>query len=64
MQSMNTRIETLLDKFELSNQIYNGTNISSNNLKHDYNRAFNILKEEQKRSYSFFVNALEIKDSD
>ena len=65
--SMNSRIETLINKFNLKNREYNGKEITKENLNHDYTEAYKILKEERKKSMTFLMNALDvegIKDND
>lgn len=65
--SMNSRIETLINKFNLKNREYNGQEITKENLNHDYTEAYKILNEERKKSMTFLMNALdveEIKDND
>lgn len=65
--SMNSRIETLISKFNLKNREYNGKEITKENLKHDYTEAYKILEEERKKAINFLINALdveEIKDND
>ena len=65
--SMNSRIETLINKFNLKNREYNGKEITKENLNHDYTEAYKILNEERKKSMTFLMNALdveEIKDND
>ena len=54
---MNSRIDTLLDKFNLKNRRYNGR-ITSENLEHDYKDAYKILEEERKKSFKFLEEAL------
>lgn len=61
--NMNSRIETLLNKFKLQSHKYNN-NISYKNLDCDYKEAYKVLEEERKKSKEFLKNALEIGDSD
>lgn len=58
IESMNSRIDTLISKFKLQNRKYNGEKITENNLKHDYSEAQKILKEERKKCDAFIKNAL------
>ena len=65
--SMNSRIETLINKFNLKNREYNGQEITKENLNHDYTETYKILEEERKKSMTFLINALDvegIKDND
>ena len=65
--SMNSRIETLINKFNLKNREYNGKEITKENLNHDYTEAYEILNEERKKSMTFLMKALdveEVKDND
>ena len=61
MQSMNSRIDTLINKFELKNRIYNGS-ITKENLNHDYTKAHKILEKEREKSLKFLKKALDIKE--
>ena len=60
---MGSRLDTLLSKFELKNRRYNGKKITKDNLEHDYTDAYNILKEERKKSDEFLRKALDIKEN-
>ena len=51
--SMNSRIDTLLSKFQLDNRKYVNGNITENNLNHDYSNAYKILLNERKKSELF-----------
>lgn len=59
--SMNSRIETLINKFKLINREYNGKEITKENLNHDYTEAYKILDEERKISIKFLRQALELE---
>ena len=59
---MYSRIDNLLDKFELKNRKCNGKEITNDNLNHDYNKAYMILEEERKKSDVFLKKALDIKE--
>ena len=59
--SMNSRIETLISKFNLKNRKFEGK-ITKENLEHDYTEAYKILKEERQKSKEFIEKALEIKN--
>lgn len=56
--SMNSRIDTLISKLNLKNRRYNETNITNENLKHDYSEAYKILEEERKKSRIFIDEIL------
>ena len=56
--SMNSRIETLLNKFKLDDRKFTGK-ITYQNLKKDYIEAYKILEIEKKKSYEFLKNAFE-----
>lgn len=60
--SMNSRIETLINKFNLKNRKYNGKEITKENLNHDYTEAYKILEEERKKSIKFLRQALDIEE--
>lgn len=54
---MNSRIDTLLHKFNLGNRRFDGQ-ITEENLRHDYADAYKILEEERKKSFAFLDKAL------
>ena len=58
--NMNSRIETLLSKFDISDRIYNGKKITEKNIKHDYSKAYNLLKQEQNKSIDYLKKSLDI----
>lgn len=57
--SMNSRIETLLNKFELQDRKYNGR-ITNKLLENDYKKAYEILEIERQKSEKFLKKALNI----
>lgn len=61
MKNMSSRLETLLSKFKLKNRKFNGKEINIDNLNHNYSEAYEILKNERKKSEDFLKKALEIK---
>ncbi|MBO6195199.1 MAG: polysaccharide pyruvyl transferase family protein [Bacilli bacterium] len=61
MDNMNSRIDTLIEKFKLKNRRYNGKRITKENLIHDYSDSFKILEQERKKTEVFLKKALEIK---
>lgn len=56
--SMNSRIETLINKFKLKNRKYNGIAITEENLNYDYEYAYKILEDERKKSYAFLEKSI------
>ena len=58
---MNSRLETLIDKFKLKNRRYNGKNITKDNINQDYKEAYKILEKERRKSEKFLKKALDIK---
>lgn len=58
---MYTRLQNLMDMFELKNREFNGKEITEKNLNADYNNAKKILKKEQEKSLSFLKKALDIE---
>lgn len=56
--NMNSRIETLLSKFNLENRYYKG-NIDKKLLKADYEEAYDILEVERKKSLEFLKKSLD-----
>ncbi len=60
-KNMYSRIETLLSKFQIKNRKFNGTNITKENIEHDYTDAYSILEIERKKSDDYLKRALDIK---
>ena len=58
---MNSRLDTLLSKFELENRKFNGS-ISDDLLKCDYSNAKKILEKEKEKSKKFLCKALDINE--
>lgn len=58
--SMNSRIETLLGKFQLQDRRYNNNEITKEQLNCDYTNAYKILEEERKKANNFLKRALDI----
>lgn len=59
--SMNSRIDTLLSKFQLEDRRYNGK-ITKELLNCDYSEAKKILEKEKQKSMNFLKRALDIKE--
>ncbi len=59
-KKMNSRIDTLLSKFNLQKRRFEGK-ITEENLKHDYTEAYKILENEKQKSMTFLKKALDIK---
>ena len=59
-QNMSSRLDTLINKFNLKNRRFNGK-ITKENLEHDYTEAYKILEKERKKSKEFLEKALDIK---
>lgn len=57
--SMNSRIETLLKKFNLKNRKFEGK-ITQENLNHDYREAYEILEKEREKAESFLKKVLDL----
>ena len=55
--NMNSRLETLLNKFDLNNRRFNGV-ITENMLECDYSEAKKILQKEKMRVVKYLKNAL------
>lgn len=58
--SMNSRLDTLISKFNLKNRKFEGV-ITDENLNHDYSEAYKILEIERQKSKDFLERALDIK---
>lgn len=58
---MNFRIDTLINTFKLVNRNYEGR-ITSNNLKHNYSEAFEILDSKRKEAIMYLRSVLDIKN--
>ena len=61
LKSMNSRIDTLIEKFNLKNRRFSGL-ITKENLNHDYSEAYKILEKEREKSLNFLKKALDIKE--
>ena len=61
LENMNSRIETLINKFKLKNRKFTGK-ITEENLKHDYTEAYKILEIERQKSNEFLRKALDISE--
>lgn len=59
--SMNSRLDTLINKFKLKNRKFEGK-ITEKNLKHNYEEAYKILEKERQKSERFLKEALDIKE--
>lgn len=60
VENMNSRIDTLIDKFKLKNRRYNGKNITKENLEYDYTQVYTILEKERKKSDIYLKKSLKI----
>ena len=58
LESMYSRIETLLKKFEIENRMFNGK-ITLDILNNDYKNAHRILNSEREKVYKFIKKAFE-----
>lgn len=56
-KSMNSRIDTLINTFKLTNRNYEGK-ITEDNLNHDYSEAFKILDSKRMEAKEYLRNAL------
>ncbi len=56
---MNSRLETLINKFNLKNRKFEGK-ITNDNLNHNYEDAYKILEKEKEKTNSFIRKCLEI----
>lgn len=59
LKDMNSRIDTLLEKFELKDKEFKDK-IYDEQLQVDYTKAYNILEEEKKKVQKYLINALEV----
>ena len=60
MANMNSRIETLMNKFNLKNRIFTGK-ITEDNLIHNYDDVYKILEKERIKAEKFIKKALNTK---
>lgn len=60
-EKMNSRLETLINKFKLKNRKFE-SKITKENLNHDYSEAYKILEKERKKSEEYLKKALDIKE--
>lgn len=58
VESMSSRLDTLISKFKLQNRKYNEKEITLENIHHDYKEAYKILEEERKKSKEYFDNSI------
>lgn len=63
LAKMNSRIDTLISKFNLKNRIFEGK-ITAQNLNHDYTEAYEILEKEREKADLFLKKALEIGNNE
>ena len=61
VSNMNSRFDTLLNKFKIHNRKFEGK-ITSENLKHDYKEAYKILEKERKKTNAFLMKVLDISE--
>lgn len=61
--NMNSRIDTLLSKFNLQDRKFNGS-LTNKQLVHDYSDTYTILEKEKNKNISFLKKAFDIEDSD
>ena len=54
---MNSRIDTLINKFGLENRKFENK-ITKENLNHDYTKAYEILEKEREKSVGFLRKEL------
>ncbi len=64
IESMSSRLDNLIDLFQLKNRKFNGNKITKNNIEHDYSKAYIILEEEQKKALTYLKKAINIKEDD
>ena len=57
IKSMNSRIDTLLNKLKLQNRVYKGK-INDELLNHDYSKSYEILEKEREKTINFLTNSL------
>ena len=62
-EKMNSRLDTLINKFHLKNRKFEGK-ITEENLNHDYTEAYEILEIERAKSDLFLRKALEIESNE
>ena len=63
IENMNSRIDTLINKFNLKNRRFTGK-ITDENLNHDYTEAYEILEKEREKSRKFLEKALDIENKE
>ena len=61
IKNMNSRLDTLLSKFNLKDRKYDGSRITESNLNHNYSEAYRILEDERNKSRLFIEKALELR---
>lgn len=58
--SMNSRVETLLEKFQLTDRMFTGDSIGINSKK--WRVVESILEEEQNKTVTYIENTIKIKE--
>ena len=61
-EKMNSRLDTLINKFNLKDRKFNGKSITKANLNHDYTEAYKILEKEREKALKFLKKALDINE--
>lgn len=61
IESMNSRLDTLLNKFDLKSRKFNGK-LEKKFLSCDFSHCYDILKSERNKSREFLLNALDVGD--
>lgn len=60
IENMNSRIDTLLKKFELDNRTFNGKEITQENMKVNYKKTIRILEDERKKADFYLRKSLDV----
>ena len=63
LKSMNSRIETLINTFNIKDR-YFSKSINNSNIKHNYKEAYKILEKERLKSKKYLMESLDVGDND
>lgn len=61
---MNSRLDTLINKFKLENRKFNNEHITEENLNSNYVHVNEILEKERKKSHNYLMNALDLSNGE
>lgn len=57
MGNMLSRMTSFIEVYKLDDRLYNGSNITKTNLKHDYSNSYKILESERKKGIDYLLKS-------